>query len=51
MNRQKGKRIKRIVETIINREANGWPPPCPCFFYQPVRPEKKSKVTTEKGGA
>lgn len=35
--------LKKTVEHMVDTELYGWPPQCPTFLYQPIRPKKKEK--------
>ena len=37
--------LKKAVNYMVDTELYGWPPQCTSFFYQPVRPQRKSKDT------
>ena len=32
---------RKIIQNMIRREYDGWPPQSATFFYQPHRPKKK----------
>lgn len=32
---------RKIIQNMIRREYDGWPPQSATFFYQPNRPKKK----------
>lgn len=39
--------LSNMVSTMIEGDTREWPPECPLFLYQPVRPcvrEKKEEV-------
>ena len=35
--------LKKAVEHMVDTELYGWPPQCPTFLYQPIRPKKKKE--------
>ncbi len=35
------KAAKKIVNNMVKKELDGWPPVSPFGFYQPVRPQKR----------
>lgn len=39
---------KQIIKKIVDQEVYEWPPRCPTFYYQPVRPSKMKRETDEK---
>ena len=33
--------IKHVINRIVDKEYDGWPPECLGLWYQPYRPEKQ----------
>ncbi len=34
---------KQVIKKIADQERYEWPPNCPAFYYQPVRPSKENR--------
>lgn len=34
---------KQVIKRIVDQEIYEWPPRCPSFYYQPVRPSKEKR--------
>lgn len=40
---------RKVVQSMMNQDALGWPPECPTFIiYQPKRPEKPLNAKAEE---
>lgn len=38
---------KQVIKKIVDQEIYEWPPRCPSFYYQPLRPQNESKQKKE----
>ena len=40
LNKEMEKLFKKAINQLAEKEAEGWPPECATFLFQPIRPQK-----------
>ena len=40
LNKEMEKLLKKAINQLAEKEAEGWPPECATFLFQPTRPQK-----------
>lgn len=38
---------RQVIKKIVYQEVYEWPPKCPTFYYQPLRPKHELKLKKE----
>ena len=46
--KKRDKAMHRIVNRMVKKEYEGWPPGCGVFLYQPKRPPRATRDTGGK---